>query len=118
MAQSSFAILEEFDRHFRTDEFQSRRLQHHFACVFPAPRRDVDSVQCFTGHAAYAAMDVGKVAAINPVQNPVRERRAEVTVQFRHRAFLDAASKPAAHDELRAVPEFLHERSDFAKIVS
>jgi hypothetical protein len=63
-------------------------------------------------------MDVGKVAAINPIQNPVRKRRAEVAVQFRHRVFFDAASKATSHNELRAFPEFLDERSDFAEVVS
>src|SRR5215216_3067480 len=109
MAESSFTILVKLDRHFRTDEFQSRGFQDHFARVFPTTRCDVDSVQCFTSDAAYAAMNVGKVAAINPVQNPVRERRPEVTVQFRHSVFFDAALEPAAHDELRAFAEFLHE---------
>src|SRR5215217_8485666 len=116
MAESSFAIFVKLDRHFRTDELQSRRFQHHFTCVFPAARRDVDFLQCFTSDAAYAAMDIGKVAAINTIQNPVGERGAEVAVQFRHRIFFDAASEPAAHYELRAFPKFLHEWSDFAEI--
>jgi hypothetical protein len=62
-------------------------------------------------------MDVRKVAAVNAVEDPIRQWCAEVSVQFRHRIFLDAASKTAAHDEFSPFAKFLYERSDFAKVV-
>jgi hypothetical protein len=63
-------------------------------------------------------MDVRVTAPVNPVQNPGRERRPEITMQRRHCPFLDAAAKPAAHDEFRAFAESLHKRSQLPKIIS
>src|SRR5678815_1063798 len=103
MAQSSFAILVKLDRHFGAGELQPRSFQNHLACIFPALRRDVDFIQRLPSHAAYPAMNIGVVAAVNTVENPIRQRRAKVTVQFWHRALFDATSEPAAHDELRAL---------------
>src|ERR1043166_7466624 len=117
MTESARAILVKLDRHFRTDEIQSRSFQHHLAGVFPAAGRDVDSVQRLAGDATYPAMDVRKVAAVNPVEDPIGEWCAEVTVQFRHRTFLDAASKTAAHDELRSFAKFLYEGTNLAEVI-
>ena len=67
--------------------------------------------------AAHAAVDVGELAAEDDVQDPRRDRRAEVAVQRRHRAGLDVAAEARAHDELVAVAELLDERRELAEVV-
>src|SRR4030095_4825587 len=109
MAQSSFAILVKFDRHFGAGELQPRRFQNHLARIFPALRRDVDLTQRLASHAAYPAMNIGIVAAVNAVENPIGQRRAKVTVQFWHRARFDAASKSAAHKKVRSLSKFFYD---------
>src|ERR1041385_7306119 len=98
MTETPLTVFIEFDRHLCARELQARGFQHHLTCVFPAFRRDIYSVQGFAGRSPYPAMNVGIVTPIDLVENPVRQRRAEVTVQFRHGSFFDTASKAAAHD--------------------
>src|SRR4029450_12273354 len=117
MTEASLAIFVKLNGHLGAGEIQSRGFQHHLAGVFPALRRDIDSVQCFARNSAYPTMDIGIVAAINAVENPICERRPEVTVQFRHCSLLDAASEATTHDKLRSLSKFLHERSQLPKII-
>src|SRR5581483_9084633 len=117
VTEPSLPIFVKLDGHLGTGELQSRSFQHHLAGVFPALRCDVDFVQRLASCSAYPAMNVRIVAAINAVENPVSQRRAEVTVQFGHGPLLDTASEAATHDKLRAFSKFLHEWCDLTKVV-
>src|ERR1700738_1229582 len=109
MTKTSFPVLVELYRHFRSDQFQPRSLQYHLARVFPRLRFKVDPLQGGASQAAHAAMDVGIMAAVDPIQNPGSERRPEIAMQTGHRSALDTAAEAAAHDELSTFAERFHE---------
>src|SRR5687767_9640542 len=50
-------------------------------------------------------MDVGILAAVDAIEDPGRERRAEIPVQGRHGSLLDGAAKAAPHNKLGARTE-------------
>src|SRR6185369_6547515 len=108
---------EEANRHFSRLEPHVYGLQHHFRGVLPRLRLQIHADEGGLADAAHAAMNVGKVAGEDDVQDPRRPRRTEVAVQGWHRTGLDVAAKARAHHELRAVVKLFHERDELAKVV-
>jgi len=70
-----------------------------------------------TRDAAHPAMDVGEAAAEHQVEDEGGDRRAEIAMQWRHRARLDRAFETRSNDELGAGAKRFDERRDLAKII-
>src|SRR5450759_1876538 len=62
-------------------------------------------------------MDVGEVTAVHDVEDPCRNRGAEVAVQRRHRPRLDASLPSRPHHELIAFTKLLQERGQLPEVV-
>jgi hypothetical protein len=88
-----FAVLQEADRHFFRDQAHVHGLQDHLGCVFPGLRAQIHAQERVFRDAAHAAVDVGKPAREDRVEDPCRDRGSEVAVERRHRAGLDVAAE-------------------------
>src|ERR1022692_4644845 len=117
MTDTPLTIFVKPHRHLGGGQTQSCSLQDHLASILPGLRPKIDFLQSGTRKSAHPAMNIRVVAPIDAIENPSRQRCAEVPVQSWHRPLLDAASQAAAHDKLRSFSKLLNERSQFPKVV-
>ena len=89
---------------------------HHLGGELHAGRAEVELGQLAAAEGAHAAVGVADAGAVEEVERAGEDRVADVLVQPRHGAGLDAVHA-VAHDEVGAVLELLEEARDLAEVV-
>jgi hypothetical protein len=70
-----------------------------------------------TAESAEAAVDVRNPGPVEQVHERGQDRRADVAVRPGHRALLDDAAQPAAHHQVVAAPQQVHELAEPGEVV-
>src|SRR5205807_1954997 len=83
----------------------------------PGLRLQAHALERGAGDAPHPAVDVREAAAVDDVEDPGRDRRAEVAVERRHRAGLDRPLPARPHHELVALAKARYEGGQLAEVV-
>ena len=111
------AVAQVINRRLGRPQAQTHRLDQHLRGVFPSLGLQPHRAQRRQRRTAHPAMDIGKMRAVNQIQNRARQGCAEVPMQRRHRAGFDSAGKARSHDELAALLKLLNKAAQFAEII-
>ena len=94
-----------------------RRADDHLGGELHAGGSEAQPQHRLARDAAQAAVEVADVARVEEPADGGEHRVAEVAVLPGHRARLDAALEPVAHDEVEALAQLLEEAVEVAEVV-
>jgi len=118
MRRPGAAVRLQRGRHLLDAQAGQRSPHHHFAGELHSRGLEVQPADGFGVEAAQAAMEIAGADAEEQAAEIAEHRVAEITVQHRHGAGLDAAPETVAHHQLRPVAQARHEGVERAEIVA